>query len=139
MCLSLSWLAFWSLLPGSSEQLYAAPHHWWRMAQESFHILEQIVESSIRVNGGSISPFDARELERMMVSRAVNRERFILRARSPPFEWKKLDHDIYLAALDKRTKEEVKVTTSGIMGSLANTYRSWCKFWPDGEYGDIRD
>lgn len=51
--------------------------------------LAEIVAASIRVDGGTVSPFDARELERMIVSRAVNRVRFIQKIRSPTFEWKK--------------------------------------------------
>ncbi|SLO38346.1 Uncharacterised protein [Klebsiella variicola] len=51
--------------------------------------LAEIVAASIRVDGGTVSPFGARELERMIVSRAVNRERFIPKIRSPTFEWKK--------------------------------------------------
>lgn len=51
--------------------------------------IAEIVAASIRVDGGTVSPFDARELERMIVSRSVNRERFIQKIRSPTFEWKK--------------------------------------------------
>jgi hypothetical protein len=51
--------------------------------------IAEIVAASIRVDGGTVSPFDARELARMIVSRAVNRDRFIQKIKSPTFEWKK--------------------------------------------------
>lgn len=51
--------------------------------------LAEIAAASIRVNGGAVSPFDAREMERMIASRAANRERFIQKVRAPAFEWKK--------------------------------------------------
>lgn len=51
--------------------------------------LADIVAESIRANGDEVSPYQRRELERIIASRAANRERFIQKVRAPTFEWKK--------------------------------------------------
>lgn len=51
--------------------------------------LAEIAVAYIRADGGSASPYESRELERIIASRVANRERFIQKVRSPTFEWKK--------------------------------------------------
>ncbi|KFK93333.1 MULTISPECIES: hypothetical protein [unclassified Serratia (in: enterobacteria)] len=51
--------------------------------------LAEIAAASIRANGGSVSPFECRELERLIIRSAENRERFIQKIRAPAYEWKK--------------------------------------------------
>lgn len=51
--------------------------------------LAEIAAASIRLNGGVVSSYDAREMERIIASRAANRERFIEKIRSAAYEWKK--------------------------------------------------
>ncbi|MDR3105691.1 MAG: hypothetical protein LBU96_14755 [Yokenella regensburgei] len=49
----------------------------------------EIVAACIMANGGAVSPFESRELERIIASRAANRERFLQKVRSPAWVWKK--------------------------------------------------
>lgn len=49
----------------------------------------EIVAASIRVSGGSVSSFEQREMERIIVRGAASRERFIQKVRAPTYEWKK--------------------------------------------------
>ncbi|WP_260524125.1 hypothetical protein [Serratia sp. PL7] len=51
--------------------------------------LAEIAAASIRVNGGSVSSFECRELARLIIRSAENRERFIQKIRAPAYEWKK--------------------------------------------------
>ncbi|MFZ4217852.1 hypothetical protein ACEV6Q_08330 [Enterobacter ludwigii] len=51
--------------------------------------MAEIAAACIRAEGGTVSPYQSRELERIITSRAANRERFIQKVRSPTFEWKK--------------------------------------------------
>jgi hypothetical protein len=51
--------------------------------------LAEIAAASIRANGGSVSSFECRELERLITRSAENRERFIQKIRAPAYEWKK--------------------------------------------------
>lgn len=47
------------------------------------------IATRIRDNGGAVSPFEARERERLIASHAANRERFIEKIRSAAYEWQK--------------------------------------------------
>ncbi|EEP9809152.1 hypothetical protein PP836_004708 [Salmonella enterica] len=51
--------------------------------------LAEIAAASIRQNGGAVSSYEERELERIISSRAANRDRFIQKVRAPTYEWKK--------------------------------------------------
>lgn len=51
--------------------------------------LAEIAAATIRKNGGRVTPYAVRDMERIIAADAARRERFIQKARAPVFERKK--------------------------------------------------
>jgi hypothetical protein len=51
--------------------------------------LAEIAAAVIRKNGGQVTPYALREMNRIIASDIARRERFIQKVKAPAFEWKK--------------------------------------------------